>query len=73
MNVRIDIHNRTIEGRKEIVANEWEISNEDKRDIIEFLEDLELGKVNKGIKITESRQAKYLEPKSIRNNPYLIE
>jgi len=59
-NVKISIHNRNLETRKEGIKS-WAISEEDKRAILEFLDDLELGKVNKGKKISETRQVKYLD------------
>ncbi len=59
-NIKIEIHNRSVGKRKEGIS-EWKISNDDKKDLIKFLEELELGKVNKGRKITESRQSKYLD------------
>ncbi len=59
-NVKIDIHNRGIKTRKEGVKN-WKVPEDTKKSIIRFLEELELGKVNKGIKISEARQSKYLD------------
>lgn len=38
----------------------WCISAKDKRDIVAFLRDLSIGKINLGYKISESRQLKYL-------------
>lgn len=60
VNVRIDIHNRNINTRKEGIKD-WKIPDSVKKNILKFLDDLELGKVNKGIKISESRQSKYLD------------
>ena len=59
--VRIEIHNRSAESRKTIVREKWRIPREEKRYLIRFLDELELGKVNRGRKISSSRQAKYLD------------
>ncbi|HJX49878.1 MAG TPA: site-specific integrase [Candidatus Nanoarchaeia archaeon] len=59
-NVKVFIHNRNLDKRKEGIK-EWKISSEDKKDLIKFLDDLGLGKVNKGTKISEQRQLKYLD------------
>ena len=59
-NIRIDIHNRRIDTRKEGIKN-WKVPECIKKNILRFLEELELGKVNKGVKISESRQSKYLD------------
>ena len=59
-NVKIDIHNRNIDSRKKGIIK-WKIPDSVKKNILKFLEELELGKVNKGIKISESRQSKYLD------------
>jgi integrase len=59
-NVKIEIHERNIESRKKGV-NDWNIPESVKKNIFRFLEELELGKVNKGIKISEARQSKYLD------------
>jgi integrase len=58
-NIRIPLHNVDIEARKKMIEK-WKISEQDKRDLLIFLEDLSLGKVNKGNKVAEARQAKYL-------------
>jgi len=58
---KISIHNRNIEVRKEAVKNNWEISKDDKKDLIRFLEDLGLGQINRGKKISGTRQLKYLD------------
>ncbi len=60
MNIRIEIHNRNLTKRKQRIGG-WKISSEDKKSLLRFLEDLELGKVNKGRKISETRQIKYLD------------
>lgn len=59
-NVKIDIHKRGIKTRKEGIKN-WKVPDAVKKNILRFLEELELGKVNKGVKISESRQSKYLD------------
>lgn len=60
MNVKISIHNRNLDKRIESIKG-WKISEEDKKSLPKFLEDLELGKVNKGKRIEKARQLKYLE------------
>lgn len=47
---------RRIKGLKK-----WKIDEKEKKDIIRFLQELELGKVNPGKKISLRRQAKYLD------------
>ncbi len=59
-NIKISIHNRNLEARK-LSIQRWKIAIEDKKDILKFLDDLGMGKVNKGRKITEARQIKYLD------------
>ena len=59
-NTRIRIHNRGVASRKKNLVN-WKIQEQSRKSLIKFLEDLELGKVNKGMKISESRQSKYLD------------
>ena len=60
MNIKISIHQRNLDVRIKALKS-WKISEEDKRDLLLFLNDLELGKVNKGKKISRSRQLKYLD------------
>lgn len=60
MNIKIPIHNRNLDVRIKDIPN-WKISEEDKKDLIKFLGDLSLGKVNRGKKISESRRLKYLD------------
>lgn len=57
---RIDIHNRSIAGRKRQIKT-WKLSAQEQKALLRFIEELELGKVNKGRKISESRQCKYLD------------
>ena len=59
-NVRIEIHERNIESRKKGV-NYWNIPESVKKNVLKFLDELELGKVNKGVKISDARQSKYLD------------
>lgn len=56
----IPIHNRSVKCRKENIQN-WKIPAEEKKALVRFLEELELGKVNRGRKISQSRQCKYLD------------
>lgn len=57
---KIAIHNRNLDARISSMRN-WKISNEDKEDLLLFLRDLSIGKINQGKKICEARQLKYLE------------
>ncbi len=59
-NIKISIHYRNLDTRKQSIKG-WKVSDEDKKDLVIFLNDLGLGKVNKGIKISEARQVKYLD------------
>lgn len=59
-NVRIQIHQRNVEARIKS-SKDWDISSEDKKDFTKFLNDLGLGKVNRGFKISRARQLKYLD------------
>src|SRR3989344_943566 len=43
------------------ILNGMEILDAEKKSLLKFLDELELGKVNKGVKISESRQSKYLD------------
>jgi len=60
MNVKISIHNRNLGKRKESLK-EWKVPEVEKKNLLKFLNDLELGKINKGKKISEQRQLKYLD------------
>src|SRR5262245_13610091 len=60
MPAKIDIHERSILSRKERLR-EWSIPASERKALARFLEELELGRVNRGRKITESRQCKYLD------------
>jgi len=57
---KINIHNRDITLRLKAVDH-WKISEDDKRGILDFLKELAIGKVNKGKRISEARQSKYLD------------
>jgi len=59
MNEKIDIHGGDLDRRKEAIAD-WKIPEELKKDLLKFLEDLGLGKVNKGKKVGSRTQLKYL-------------
>lgn len=58
--VIIQTHSHNIASRKAGLSK-WAIPNSVKQEILRFLEDLELGKVNRGRKISIVRQAKYLD------------
>ncbi len=60
MNKKIRIHKRGIASRKKNLVK-WKIPEQSKKSLLKFLGELELGKVNKGMKISESRQSKYLD------------
>ncbi|MBT6183008.1 site-specific integrase [archaeon] len=59
-NIKIEIHKRNVEARLESL-NKWEVPEEVKTSILDFLNDLELGKVNRGRRISKARQLKYLD------------
>ena len=59
-NVKISIHPRRLDSRLRGIE-EWKISSQDKKDLIKFLEQLSIGKVNKRKRVGESRQVKYLD------------
>lgn len=60
MKEKIEAHKRNLELRKKNLED-WKIPKIEKKNLIKFLEDLGLGKVNKGIKVSERRQLKYLD------------
>jgi site-specific recombinase XerD len=60
MRERLVIHYRNLEYRKQQLQH-WKIPDSTKRELLEFLRQLELGKVNRGRKISASRQLKYLD------------
>jgi integrase len=57
---KIQIHKRNVGARLESLK-EWKTPEENKTDIVQFLQDLEMGKVNRGRKISVGRQLKYLD------------
>ena len=57
---KILLHNRGLESRKEGILS-WKVPSSVKKSLNRFLEELELGQVNKGVKVGESRQTKYLD------------
>ncbi len=59
-NIKISIHPRNLEKRISSLKT-WKIQEQDKKDLFKFLNDLELGKVNKGKRISKVRQLKYLD------------
>ena len=56
---RIRIHRESMENRKQQLQH-WKFPQSVKREILRFLEDLGLGKVNRGKKISPARQLQYL-------------
>jgi len=60
VNEKINIHNRSLGARKKALEY-WKIEQDDKKDLIKFLEDCSIGKVNKGKRINETRLIKYLD------------
>lgn len=59
-NIKIPIHKRNLKARLRSLPT-WKIPEQEKKDIKQFLGDLELGKINKGKKISKGRQLKYLD------------
>lgn len=59
MNEKIDIHPLDLEERKKSILK-WNAPEPVKKDLLQFLSDLELGKVNKGKKIGARTQLKYI-------------
>ena len=59
MNEKIDIHKRGYERGRENVK-EWNIPKKEIKSFLEFLDELELGRVNKGKKIGRNRLCKYI-------------
>jgi len=57
---KISIHKRNVEARLKSLKD-WKTAEENKEDIVKFLHDLEMGKVNRGRKISIGRQLKYLD------------
>jgi len=59
MAVKINIHNRSYDSSREKI-NQWKIPKKEINKFSEFLDELALGRVNKGKKISESRLCKYI-------------
>lgn len=57
---KISSHNRYLNTRKRSIGF-WKVPAEVRQEVARFIEELELGKVNRGVRISESRQAKYLD------------
>ncbi|MCX6909140.1 MAG: hypothetical protein NTY01_14010 [Verrucomicrobia bacterium] len=57
---RIDIHNRSVATRTKRIR-QWGIPLAEKKALLRFIDELALGKVNRGRRISESRQCKYLD------------
>lgn len=60
VNIKIPLHNRNLKKRLETLKS-WKINEADKEDIKRFIEELGLGKVNRGKQITDSRKLRYLD------------
>ncbi len=59
VNTKIPIHEVNLKAGKASMKK-WKITDEDKKDLLVFLDDLGFGKVNKGKKVGDRRQMKYL-------------
>lgn len=57
---KLRAHDRCLAARKRGVFR-WSVPASVKREVLRFLEELGLGKVNRGLRISESRQTKYLD------------
>ena len=57
---KISIHKRNVKARLKSLKD-WKTAEENKENIVQFLHDLEIGKVNRGRKISIGRQLKYLD------------
>jgi site-specific recombinase XerD len=60
MDKKIDIYGRKIEPRLNSLK-EWKVPEPTKDELLRFLSDLELGKVNRGKRIGEARRMKYID------------
>ena len=58
---KVIIHNRNVDARIKAFESNSNIDSKEKKDIKEFIRLLELGRINKGKKISKSRQLKYLD------------
>ena len=59
MAIKIEIHNRSYDSSREGVKN-WKIPKREIELFLEFLDELALGRVNKGKKISVNRLCKYI-------------
>lgn len=59
-NVKIDIHRIDLEKSKARVQG-WKIAETDKKEFLKFLDELALGKVNKGYKVGDRRLMRYID------------
>lgn len=61
MNVKINIHkeNSDIESRIELLKN-WRVPEDVRKDVVNFLEDLGDGLVNKGVRVSDRTKVKYI-------------
>jgi integrase len=57
---RIRAHERCLAARKESVKG-WKVPVEVRADVLRFIAELDLGKANRGRRISEARQVKYLD------------
>jgi len=60
MILKIRAHRRYLSTRKQGVSR-WRVPAQVRREVLAFINDLDLGKVNRGKRISEGRQAKYLD------------
>lgn len=59
MNIKIEIHDNNVNSTKRNISK-WSIPDSLKKDLNLFLNDLGIGKVNKGVRVSEATQKKYL-------------
>lgn len=59
MNVKIEVHKNDYEQRVSLIDN-WTVPDSIKKDLSLFLDELALGKVNKGKQISEATRLKYI-------------
>jgi integrase len=57
---KIRAHERYLATRKRSISR-WKVRPRVRQELLRFIEDLEIGKVNRGKRISEGRQAKYLD------------
>lgn len=62
MNVKKNIHeaNCNLQSRLNLIEEKWKVPNSVKKDMFNFLEDLGLGKVNRGKRASERTRVKYI-------------